>query len=82
MLGALAISQMQQLDIAINNRYECCFSMCLVVVERLFLAMPRGCLWFVIVVFPDHTHILFTDVHPNYILFKCQQTTKATFSIV
>ena len=27
MLGALAISQMQQLDIAINNRYECCFSM-------------------------------------------------------
>ena len=26
MLGALAISQMQQLDIAINNRYECCFS--------------------------------------------------------
>ena len=27
MLGALAISQMQQLYIAINNRYECCFSM-------------------------------------------------------
>ena len=27
MLGALAISQMEQLDIAINNRYECCFSM-------------------------------------------------------
>ena len=31
----------------------------LVVVERLFLAMPRGCLRFVIVVFPDHTHLLF-----------------------
>ena len=29
---------------------------CLVMVERLFLAMPRGCLRFVIVVFPDHTH--------------------------
>ena len=28
----------------------------LVMVERLFLAVPRGCLWFVIVVFPDHTH--------------------------
>ena len=32
---------------------------CLVMVERLFLAMPRGCLQFVIVVFPDHTHLLF-----------------------
>ena len=28
-------------------------------VERLFLAVPRDCLWFVIVVFPDHTHLLF-----------------------
>ena len=27
-------------------------------VERLFLAVPRGCLQFVIVVFPDHTHLL------------------------
>ena len=35
-------------------------SWCLVMVERLFLAMPRGCLQFVIVVFPDHTHLLFT----------------------
>ena len=34
-------------------------SWCLVVVERLFLAVPRGCLRFVIVVFPDHTHLLF-----------------------
>ena len=31
------------------------FSWCLVIVERLFLAVPRGCLRFVIVVFPDHT---------------------------
>ena len=29
------------------------------VVERLFLTVPRGCLQFVIVVFPDHTHLLF-----------------------
>ena len=28
-------------------------------VERLFLTVPRGCLQFVIVVFPDHTHLLF-----------------------
>ena len=34
-------------------------SWCLVMVERLFLAVPRGCLQFVIVVFPDHSHILF-----------------------
>ena len=32
---------------------------CLVMVERLFLAVPRGCLQFVIVVFPDHTHLPF-----------------------
>ena len=31
----------------------------LVVVEWLFLAVPWGCLRFVIVVFPDHTHLLF-----------------------
>ena len=28
-------------------------------VERFFLAVPQGCLRFVIVVFPDHTHLLF-----------------------
>ena len=34
-------------------------SWCLVMVERLFLTVPWGCLRFVIVVFPDHTHLLF-----------------------
>ena len=34
-------------------------SWCLVMVERLFLTVPQGCLQFVIVVFPDHTHLLF-----------------------
>ena len=34
-------------------------SWCLVMVERLFLAVPWGCLRFVIVVFPGHTHLLF-----------------------
>ena len=35
-------------------------SWCLVMVERLFLGVPGGCLQFVIVVFPDHTHLLFS----------------------
>ena len=43
-------------------------SWCLVMVERLFLAVPQGCLRFVIVVFPDHTHL------PFYIANKCQQS--------
>ena len=34
-------------------------SWCLLMVERLFLVVPCGCLQFVIVVFPDHTHLLF-----------------------
>ena len=34
-------------------------SWCLLMVERLFLAVQWGCLPFVIVVFPDHTHLLF-----------------------
>ena len=34
-------------------------SWCLVMVEGLFLAVPWGCLRFVIVEFPDHTHLLF-----------------------
>ena len=41
-------------------------SWCLVMVERLFLAVPRGCLQFVIVVFPDHTHLLLLQIKfPN-----------------
>ena len=42
---------------------------CLVMVERLFLAVPWGCLRFVIVVIPDHTHLLFL-LHTNQ-LFIC-----------
>ena len=43
-------------------------SWCLVMVERLFLAVPQGCLQFVIVVFPDHTHLLFL-VHTKQLVF-------------
>ena len=34
-------------------------SWCLVMVEWLFLVVPWGCLRFVMVVFHDHTHLLF-----------------------
>ena len=54
-------------------------SWCLVMVERLFLAVPQGCLRFVIVIFPDHTHLLFLrifigrkitcNVQPNLMAF-------------
>ena len=47
-------------------------SWCLVMVKRLFLAVPQGCLRFVIVVFPDHTHLQFLRYSsigvPNIIL--------------
>ena len=39
-------------------------SWCLVMVELLFLEVPWVCLQFVIVVFPDHTHLLFFLVSP------------------
>ena len=32
---------------------------CVVLVEWLYLAAPLGCLRFVVVVFPDHTQLLF-----------------------
>ena len=32
---------------------------CLMMVEPLFLRVPQSCLRFVIVVFPDHTRLLF-----------------------
>ena len=38
-------------------------SWCIVMVERRFLALPRDCLRFVIVVFPDHTHLLFLSLN-------------------
>ena len=42
-------------------------SCCLVMVKRLFLAVPWGCLLFVIVVFPDYTHLLFTVLSTIYV---------------
>ena len=37
-------------------------SWCPVIVVRLLLTVPRVCLQFVIVFFPDHTHLLFFTV--------------------
>ena len=42
-------------------------SWCLVMVEQLFLAVPRGCLQYVIVVFPDHTNLLFSHRPDKYL---------------
>ena len=44
-------------------------SWCLVMVEGLFLAVPRGCLQFVIMAFPDHTHLLFLLGNPIFFFF-------------
>ena len=41
-------------------------SWCLVMVEWPFLAVSWGCLWFVIVVFPDHTRLLFFILHAYF----------------
>ena len=63
---------------------------CLVMVEWLFLALPLGCLRFVIVVFPDHTHLLFLTIfyrnhcsELNIILQKCSfgDTLKIVISV-
>ena len=44
-------------------------SWCLEVVGRLFFTMSWGCLLFVIVVFPDHTHLLFL-INPSNMTHK------------
>ena len=50
----------------------CLSSWCLVIVVWLFLTMPRVCLLFVIVVFPDHTHLLYsmTVQTESYLLMR------------
>ena len=42
--------------VALLNLSSCC----LVMVGWLFLAMPCGCLRFMIVIFPEHAHLLFS----------------------
>ena len=48
-----------QLDLDLKRELVSLLSLsswCLVMVVWLFLAVPWVCLWFVIVVFSDHTH--------------------------
>ena len=40
----------------------CLSSWCLVIAVWVFLMVPWVCLQFVIVVFPDHTHLLFSTL--------------------
>ena len=47
-------------------------SWCLVMVEWLFLGVPRGRLRFEIVVFHDHTHLLFLNMN---CLISCSNFT-------
>ena len=51
-------------------------SWCLVIAEWPFLAVPWVCLRFVILVFPDHTHLLFLSV-----LGGCSYLSKQFFAI-
>ena len=54
--SCIAISLMRKRElIALLNLS----SWCPVMFEQLFLTVPLGCLRFVIVVFTDHTHLLF-----------------------
>ena len=47
-------------------------------VERLFLAVLWGCLQFVIVVIPDHTHLLFSTL-PSPLSKMFQRKTENIF---
>ena len=51
---AIILTGKRELDALLNLS-----SWCLVMVEWLFLVVPWGCLQFVVVVFPDHTHLIF-----------------------
>ena len=54
-------------------------SWCLVMVEWLFLAVPWCCLRFVIVVFPDHTHLLFFLHFPLNLINRLNKTDSTVF---
>ena len=55
---AIILMGKRELDALLNLS-----SWCLVMVAWLFLAVPWGCLRFVIVVFPDHSHLLFLIIN-------------------
>ena len=66
--SSIAIILMEKRELVALLNLSC---WCLVMVERRFLAVPRGCLRFVmIVVFPDHTHLLFLGVSGSELSFS------------
>ena len=65
--SSIAIILMEKSElVALPNLSSCC----LVMVNRLFLEVPWGCLRFEIVVFPDHTHLLFLTLYLILFLFN------------
>ena len=54
--SSIAIILMGKRELVASLNLSFC---CLVMVGRLFLAVPQGCLRFVFLVFPDHPHLLF-----------------------
>ena len=57
-------------------------SWCLVMIERLFLAVPRDCLRFMIVVILDHTHLLSLKARGQCVLADVIRYRKMTSFIV
>ena len=65
-------------------------SWCPLMVEWLFLVVPWDCLRFVIVVFPDHTHLLFwcfrvvceTLLHHEKMVYQAQQPFVRAFQLI
>ena len=54
-------------------------SWCFVMIEQLFVVVTRGCLRFVIVVFPDHIHLLFLM---SRLLCLCCVVTVKSFPVL
>ena len=61
-------------------------SLCLVIVIWLFLAVPWVCLQFVIVVFPDHTHLLCSNLKMCFMLIQkktfIEQSSRYGYKII
>ena len=57
-------------------------SSCLVMVERIFLAVPGGCLQFAIVAFPDHTHYLCRLSHDIQVISNIYITFYNLFELI
>ena len=62
---AIILMGKRELDVLLNLS-----PWCFVMVKWLFLAVPWGYLRFVIMVFPDHTHLLILDISGPEILLR------------